>query len=127
MFSLNSTSKMTNKRYVTKTFTQHFRMPQYMGLYLGHQNHKRLLLCGAPVGGPRCRNFVVYLADTDYHSLLRMVIRQALACIFLQISFCVNEIENVERIAWSSHFSLKIEIMQKYVPTCIPLPKKEKT
>ena len=70
---------------------------------LDHRNDKRLLLCGATVGVPRCRNFVVYLADKDYPSVLHMVIRRALTYTFLQIFFCVNEIENVERIVGSSH------------------------
>ena len=83
-----------------------------MGFYLDHENGRRILLCGAPVGVARCRNFAVYLADKDYPSVLHMVIRRALACKFLQISFCVNGIENVERIVGRHIFALKIKIMQ---------------
>ena len=95
-----------------------------MGLCLGHQNLKRLLLCRAPVGVPRCKIFVVYPAVKDYPSVLHMVIRRALACNFLQISFCVNEIENVEGIVGSSHFYPQNQ-NKKYVPTCIPEQRKD--
>ena len=64
-----------------------------MGLYEGNKNHKRLPLCGAPVGVPRGRNFVVYLADKGHPSVLHMVIIRATAWIFFQISFYVNEIK----------------------------------
>ena len=74
-----------------------------MGLYLGHKKHMRLLLCGSPVGVPRCRNFAVYVADNDSPRVLHMVFRRVLACNFLQNSFSAKEIENVEGIVGSSH------------------------
>ena len=76
-----------------------------MGLYEGHQNRKRLPLCGAPVGVPRGRNFVVYLADKDHPSVLHMVIIRATACnFFSNIFLCERDKKNVERIVGSSHF-----------------------
>ena len=107
MFPSNYTSKMAHKTCVTTTFTQYFRMSQWMGLRPGYQNHKDFCLCGAPRGVPGCRNFVVYPTDNDHPSVLHQVSRRTLAYNFLYISFYMNELENVKHIVMSPHFSLQ--------------------
>ena len=88
------------------TFTQYFRMIQWMG-YTQAIKTIKISACVVRLSVPRCRNFVVYPTDKDQPSVLHKVSRRTLAYNFLCISFCMNEIENVKQFVVSSHFSLQ--------------------
>ena len=79
-------------------------MLQYVDGVIHRPSKPKRFLPVVRLGVPRCRNFVVYPKDKAHPSVLHVASRHALACNFLYISFCMNEIENMKHIVVSSHF-----------------------